>query len=319
MYYPYCVCDRRIAPLRNPPGAMTSVTTWEIVQATIAAETTKQVVVLFDAPWSAAKSKKAQANLETLLGPQRSDLVYVRVDASQIDDDEVFDLGVGELPYIQVYAQGKVVAGLDASDALVARNLVRYIGWHAGDIVANSPLPQVDYTKLTALVDSITKGETDFIANCANVSAAIWGAFFEAKRPVNWAGFYLNRPVEGSNTRLLVLGPFHGKPACKRIQMHSGVCGTAASTRVIQRIPNVSEFPGHIACDSASASEIVVPIVVDGNLVGVLDLDCPELNGFRQDDADGLQAIVDLFANRTHWDSLTLAVRNLPLEPHPEH
>ncbi|RHY31509.1 hypothetical protein DYB32_003405 [Aphanomyces invadans] len=288
MYYPYCVCDRRIAPLRNPPGAMTSVTTWEIVQATIAAETTKQVVVLFDAPWSAAKSKKAQANLETLLGPQRSDLVYVRVDASQIDDDEVFDLGVGELPYIQVYAQGKVVAGLDASDALVRR---------------------LDYTKLTALVDSITKGETDFIANCANVSAAIWGAFLEAKRPVNWAGFYLNRPVEGSNTRLLVLGPFHGKPACKRIQMHSGVCGTAASTR----------FPGHIACDSASASEIVVPIVVDGNLVGVLDLDCPELNGFRQDDADGLQAIVDLFANRTHWDSLTLAVRNLPLEPHPEH
>ncbi|RHY45175.1 hypothetical protein DYB30_008752 [Aphanomyces astaci] len=222
---------------------MASYSEWESVRDTIASEASKTVVVLFDAPWAAAKTK----------------------------------------------------------------------------IALSTVVPAVDYAKLTSVVDAITKGETDFIANCANVSAAIWDAFHEAKRPVNWAGFYLNRPVENSDTRLLVLGPFHGKPACKRIQLHSGVCGAAASTRLIQRIPNVHDFPGHIACDSASASELVVPVLVQGDLIGVLDLDCPELNGFHQADADGLQAIVDLFANRTHWDSLTLPVRNLPLEPHPEH
>ncbi|RHY09819.1 hypothetical protein DYB25_005546 [Aphanomyces astaci] len=257
---------------------MASYSEWESVRDTIASEASKTVVVLFDAPWAAAKTKIALSNLELLLGAHRTDLV--------------------------------------------ARNLVRYIGWHAGDNNAvdnGTVVPAVDYAKLTSVVDAITKGETDFIANCANVSAAIWDAFHEAKRPVNWAGFYLNRPVENSDTRLLVLGPFHGKPACKRIQLHSGVCGAAASTRLIQRIPNVHDFPGHIACDSASASELVVPVLVQGDLIGVLDLDCPELNGFHQADADGLQAIVDLFANRTHWDSLTLPVRNLPLEPHPEH
>ncbi|KAF0686775.1 Aste57867_21438 [Aphanomyces stellatus] len=297
-----------------------SYTEWSSVHETIQTEPLKHVLVLFDAPWASAKTKKALSNLEALLGPHRTDLVQARVDVSDMDDDDVMDLGVGELPFFQLYSQGKLVAGLDAGSDQTSRNLVRYIGWNAdAEKDLSGDLPAIDYVKLTALVDSITKGESDFIANCANVSAAIWFAFHEAQRPVNWAGFYFNRPVEGTDTRLLVLGPFHGKPACKRIQMHSGVCGAAASTRLIQRIPNVNVFPGHIACDSASQSELVVPILVKGDLIGVLDLDCPKRNGFQAADADGLQAIVDLFAARTHWDSFHLPVRNLPLEAHPDH
>ena len=128
---------------------------------------------------------------------------------------------------------------------------------------------------------AITGGETDAIANMANVAALIW----QFLPDLNWAGFY--RLVDGE----LVLGPFQGKAACIRIPLGKGVCGTAAATRETQLVEDVRAFPGHIACDAASASEVVVPIMHDGRLIGVLDLDSPRPARFDADDAAGLEAL----------------------------
>jgi L-methionine (R)-S-oxide reductase len=130
---------------------------------------------------------------------------------------------------------------------------------------------------LTALLD----GETDWIANLANTAALLAAELAD----INWVGFYLLRDGE------LVLGPFQGKPACVRIRLGQGVCGTAAQARASIVVPNVHEFPGHIACDSASNSELVVPLLRDGELVGVLDVDSPRFARFDADDRSGLEAI----------------------------
>src|SRR5918997_2226428 len=121
------------------------------------------------------------------------------------------------------------------------------------------------YCQLIEAADALTAGEPDAIANMANVAALLW----ETLPDLNWAGFYRN--VEGE----LVLGPFQGRPACIRIPFGKGVCGTAAATLEPQCVADVHAFPGHIACDAASRSELVVPIVYDGALLGVLDLDSP--------------------------------------------
>ncbi len=144
------------------------------------------------------------------------------------------------------------------------------------------------YHDLHAAMDALTAGEPDPIANMANAAALIW----EYLPDINWAGFY--RMVEGE----LVLGPFQGKAACIRIPMGKGVCGTAAATRQTQLIDDVHAFPGHIACDGASLSELVVPIVHDGALFGVLDLDSPTLARFDAEDASGCEALVKLLAPR---------------------
>lgn len=144
------------------------------------------------------------------------------------------------------------------------------------------------YHDLHAAMDALTAGEPDPVANMANVAALIW----EYLPDINWAGFY--RMVEGE----LVLGPFQGKAACIRIPLGKGVCGTAASTRQTQLIDDVHAFPGHIACDGASLSELVVPIVHDGALFGVLDLDSPTLARFDAEDAAGCEALVKLLASR---------------------
>src|SRR5262245_51218876 len=117
-------------------------------------------------------------------------------------------------------------------------------------------------------------GERDRIANLANCAALLW----QELPDINWVGFYLLRNGE------LVVGPFQGKPACVRIAIGKGVCGTAAQRRESIVVPNVHEFPGHIACDSASNSEIVVPMIKDGALLGVLDIDSPMLNRFSEED-----------------------------------
>jgi L-methionine (R)-S-oxide reductase len=122
----------------------------------------------------------------------------------------------------------------------------------------------------------------------ANAAALVW----EYLPDLNWAGFY--RAIEGE----LVLGPFQGKVACIRIDMGKGVCGAAAETRKTQLVDDVHAFPGHIACDAASRSELVVPIVADGRLIGVLDLDSPEPARFDADDAAGCEALVALLAPR---------------------
>ncbi len=131
------------------------------------------------------------------------------------------------------------------------------------------------WKELIEAADSLTAGEPDAVANMANVAALLW----ESVPDLNWAGFYRN--VGGE----LVLGPFQGRPACIRIPFGKGVCGTAAATREVQCVEDVHAFPGHIACDSASRSELVVPLVANGRLVGVIDLDSPLPGRFGPEDA----------------------------------
>ncbi|ONF97665.1 GAF domain-containing protein [Sphingomonas jeddahensis] len=144
------------------------------------------------------------------------------------------------------------------------------------------------YRDILSALDALTADEPDAVANMANAAALLW----QYLPDLNWSGFY--RLVADE----LVLGPFQGKPACIRIAIGSGVCGTAAQTRETQLVADVHAFPGHIACDAASASELVVPIVHDGRLIGVLDLDSPRPGRFDADDARGCEAIAALLAPR---------------------
>ena len=138
------------------------------------------------------------------------------------------------------------------------------------------------------MIESVTDGETDLIANLANTASVLYHMLPD----VNWAGFYLMRDGE------LVLGPFHGMPACIRIALGRGVCGTSASTEKTIVVDNVHEFPGHIACDAASASEIVVPMVNSRGCIGVLDIDSPLLHRFRDVDKINIERIVALLMSR---------------------
>ena len=132
---------------------------------------------------------------------------------------------------------------------------------------------------------SLLEGERDFIANAANFSSLLYHSLPD----LNWAGLYLHKDAE------LVLGPFQGQPACVRIAIGKGVCGTAAEQRQTILVDNVHDFPGHIACDSASNSEIVVPLISHDKLLGVLDLDSPAFARFDEEDARGLNELVEIF------------------------
>ena len=140
------------------------------------------------------------------------------------------------------------------------------------------------YSDLASALRGLVTGETDAVANMANAAALIW----ETLPELNWAGFYRN--VAGE----LVLGPFQGRPACIRIPFGSGVCGAAAAMRQVQLVEDVNAFPGHIACDSASASELVVPIMRDGELIAVLDLDSPRKGRFTSEDAEGCERLAEV-------------------------
>ena len=144
------------------------------------------------------------------------------------------------------------------------------------------------YRQLNQAADALTEGEPDAIANMANVSALLW----ETLPELNWAGFYRNVGEE------LVLGPFQGRAACIRIPLGKGVCGTAAATREAQCIEDVHAFPGHIACDAASASELVVPLVHEDRLLGVIDLDSPIRGRFDAADVAGCLELARLLAPR---------------------
>jgi len=154
--------------------------------------------------------------------------------------------------------------------------------------------PRADLDKAEAWADcvsaaeGVTAGEPDAIANMANVAALIW----EMVPGLNWAGFY--RLIGGE----LVLGPFQGRPACIRIPLGQGVCGAAAASGETQCVEDVNAFPGHIACDSASASELVVPIRAGGRIVGVLDLDAPTRGRFDEEDAAGAERLIALVGER---------------------
>jgi GAF domain-containing protein len=142
------------------------------------------------------------------------------------------------------------------------------------------------YRDLASALEGLVAGEPDPIANMANAVALIW----ETLPDLNWAGFYRNLGGE------LVLGPFQGRPACIRIAFGSGVCGVAAESRQVQRVEDVNAFPGHIACDSASASELVVPILRDGELIAVLDLDSPRTGRFTEEDEAGCLRLAEILA-----------------------
>jgi L-methionine (R)-S-oxide reductase len=141
------------------------------------------------------------------------------------------------------------------------------------------------YRDLAAQLDALLQGESDRIANAANTAALI----FHGLPDVNWAGFYFRRGGE------LVLGPFQGRPACVRIALGAGVCGTAAARGKSVLVPDVHEFPGHIACDPASRAELVVPLVEAAAVIGVLDLDSPARGRFDAEDQAGVERLVDIF------------------------
>jgi GAF domain-containing protein len=143
---------------------------------------------------------------------------------------------------------------------------------------------QQHYAQLAQQVNAIVAGEQDLIANMANISAILYWALDN----VNWVGFYLVK--EGQ----LVLGPFHGQPACIRIPIGKGVCGTAVSENTIQLINDVHQFSGHIACDTSSNSEIVLPIRQNNQIIAVLDIDSPDISRFDLDDKSGLSQIVEI-------------------------
>ena len=148
------------------------------------------------------------------------------------------------------------------------------------------------FAGLSAQLRSLLESERDFIANAANLSSLL----FYSLPDLNWSGLYILRGEE------LVLGPFQGKPACVRIPLGQGVCGAAANRQQTIIVDNVHDFPGHIACDSASNSEIVVPIVSEGRLIGVLDLDSPSFSRFDDDDARGLNQLVEIFVAATSFE-----------------
>jgi len=145
------------------------------------------------------------------------------------------------------------------------------------------------YDELTEQLRHLIDGERDLVANAANTASLV----YHTLPRLNWAGFYLMKDGE------LVLGPFQGKPACIRIKVGKGVCGTAAERRETVLVEDVHEFPGHIACDSASRSEIVVPILAGDRLVGVLDLDSPDHARFDDEDRAGLERVVALLVDGT--------------------
>jgi GAF domain-containing protein len=154
------------------------------------------------------------------------------------------------------------------------------------------------YRELLGAADALTADEPDAVANMANVAALLW----EFLPDLNWAGFYRVAPAKpqvGLSPALeLVLGPFVGRPACIRIPFGTGVCGAAAASGATQLVEDVHAFPGHIACDAASQSELVVPVLRDGAVVAVIDLDSPSPARFSQTDAAGIEGLAALLSNR---------------------
>jgi GAF domain-containing protein len=150
------------------------------------------------------------------------------------------------------------------------------------------------YELLARELQGLLEGETDCIANAANTTALI----FDALPEVSWAGFYFLRGGE------LIVGPFQGKPACVRIALGRGVCGAAAARRTTIIVPDVNAFPGHIACDAASQSEVVVPLITADGLVGVLDLDSARLARFDEADARGLEQLAEIFLRASRLEAL---------------
>ena len=158
---------------------------------------------------------------------------------------------------------------------------------YAFDIAPDRPKAEL-YDELVKAADALTNGEPDGVANMANIAALLW----QFLPNLNWSGFY--RMVDGE----LVLGPFQGKAACIRIPLNKGVCGAAARTAISQLVEDVHAFPGHIACDADSRSELVVPVLCDGKVIAVIDLDSPSPARFDSEDQAGIEKLAALLSNR---------------------
>ena len=153
---------------------------------------------------------------------------------------------------------------------------------------------ETQYTSMKKQLASLLEDERDGLANLANTASFLAHSLYE----INWVGFYLMKQNE------LVLGPFMGKPACVRIAVGKGVCGTAVAENRTQVVPDVHQFPGHIACDADSRSEIVVPLVVNNQIIGVLDIDSPITNRFDEEDKEQLEQIVSILIHATDWEDI---------------
>lgn len=147
--------------------------------------------------------------------------------------------------------------------------------------------------QLVLSYEALSEGQDNWVCNLANAASLIWHCYISLGINVNWAGFYV---TQSQNKHELILGPFQGKVACQLIQFGKGVCGTAASTKDTQLVPDVEKFPGHIACDGETKSEIVVPIVKDNETVGVIDIDCLDYNGFTELDQEYLERLATLIS-----------------------
>ena len=154
-----------------------------------------------------------------------------------------------------------------------------------------------DYDLLVRQVASVLEGERDLTANASQFSALVYDTLAD----LNWAGFYFTVPSKKGEGQDLLVGPFQGKPACARIPFGRGVCGTTAVERKTIVVPDVHAFPGHIACDSASASEIVIPVIKDDKLIGVFDIDSPKPDRFSDEDRAGLEAMLAAFVAGTDF------------------
>ncbi|KPI43601.1 Free methionine-R-sulfoxide [Cyphellophora attinorum] len=169
------------------------------------------------------------------------------------------------------------------------------------------------YAHVHESLASLVVDQRNWVAATANAASLLWHLYHSLPAPtssVNWAGFYtLNKTPptktsagsDGSDAKELILGPFQGKVACQTIKFGTGVCGTAAQDKKTVLVKDVEEFPGHIACDGDSKSEIVVPVLVDGRVVAVIDIDCAEVGGFDEDDKEGLERLAELLAKSCDW------------------
>jgi L-methionine (R)-S-oxide reductase len=157
------------------------------------------------------------------------------------------------------------------------------------------------YDQVFQSIQALIDGQRNWVANTANCASLLWHMYHSLPQPstsVNWAGFYVIDPAQPSQ---LILGPFQGKVACQTIQIGKGVCGTVAGQKTSIRLDDVETFPGHIACDGDSKSELVVPVLSCGEVVGVIDIDCAEHKGFDREDEVGLERIADLLGRGSDW------------------
>ncbi|KAI9055511.1 hypothetical protein LZ554_000459 [Drepanopeziza brunnea f. sp. 'monogermtubi'] len=163
---------------------------------------------------------------------------------------------------------------------------------------------QEAYTQVLEQAEALFEGQRNWVCNLANTASLLWHAYKSLGIPsseVNWAGFYVLDPESPPAKPRLVLGPFNGKVACQLIPFGKGVCGAAASTRTTQVVDDVEKFPGHIACDGASKSEIVVPILKDGKLVAIIDVDCAVESAFDEVDKLWLEKLASLLGDACEW------------------